>query len=287
MTAEEIIKSVSRLVSLPDAVMRASHLLDSPDTNIADIGEVIAHDPALSARLLKLVNSAFYHFPGQIGTLSRAITLIGFDELRSLLVASASAQCFNQLAPESIDMNSFWKRSVYCGLVAQKLASLLQDNNGESMFLTGLLHDIGHLILLTSLPEQSQKIVERAGKTGQRMAEIETELLGFNAPQLGALLLENWQLPKKLWEPVGCQLQPENATEYPQQSKLLHLALAITDCVEPELKTEKKTPLEGLRRVSFQDFDLTIEQLEMLAIDASLESFEVLSIINPQVTMIF
>lgn len=287
MTAEEIIKDVGQLVSLPDAVMRANQLLDSHDSNAAEIGEVIAYDPVLSARLLKLVNSAFYNFPGQVDTISRAITLIGLDELRSLLIASASTQCFNRLAPESIDMNSFWQRSVFCGLVAKKLASLLLDTNGESMFLTGLMHDIGRLLLLTAAPEQCQLIIQRAEQTGRRLAELETEQLGFNAAELGALLLKNWQLPKKLWQPIGDQLQPERSTEFKQESKLLHLAITITDSVEPELKTGKEMALEGLRREAFDCFDLTIEQLQMLTFDASLESFEVLTIINPQATMIF
>ena len=287
MTAEEIIKDVKQLVSLPAAVMRANQLLDSPNSNATEIGEVVAHDPALSARLLKLVNSVFYHFPGQIDTISRAITLIGLDELRSLLIVSSSTQCFNKLAPKSIDMSSFWQRSVFCGLVAKKLASLMQDTNGEALFLTGLLHDIGRLILLTAAPEQSQQIIQRAEQTRKRLADVETELLGFNAAQLGALLLENWQLPKKLWEPIGCQLQPEKATEFAQESRLLNFAITITDSVEPELKTGKEVALDRLRLETFSDFDLTVEQLEILALDASMESFEVLTIINPQATMIF
>lgn len=287
MTAEEIIKGISQLVSLPEAVIRANQLLDSPTTDAADIGDVIAHDPALAARLLKLVNSAFYHFPGQIDTISRAVTLIGLDELRSLLVASASTQCFNQLAPQAIDMNSFWQRSVFCGLVAKKLASLLQDSNGESMFLTGLLHDIGRPILLTALPEQSRQVIQRAERSGEPLVKVETELLGVNSPQLGALLLESWQLPKKLWEPIGCQLQPETATDFPLEARLLKLAITITDSVEPELKSGRQVDLQSLRPDSFETFDLTLEQMEILAIDASMESFEVLTIINPQATMIF
>jgi len=287
MTPEEIIKDINQLVSLPDAVIRANQLLDCPDTNAEDLGDVIGHDPALSAQLLKLVNSAFYNFPNQIHTISRAITLIGLNELRSLIVASTSTKNFNRLAPETVDMDSFWQRSVFCGLVAKKLSSLLQDSSSESMFLTGLLHDVGHLILFASLPEQSQEIVERAAKSGQRLADIETAVLGFGSQELGATLLKSWQLPKKLWEPVHYQLNPSQAAEYPFEAELLHLAVQITDCVEPELKTGEPLDIDTLELPKVDNFELSNEQLDMLAMEASLESFEVLSIINPQATMIF
>ncbi|MEH6628984.1 MAG: HDOD domain-containing protein, partial [Motiliproteus sp.] len=92
MSPEDIIDGIDELVSLPDAVIRANELLDSPHGNAENIGEVISHDPGLSAKLLKLVNSAFYSFPAKIDTVSRAITLIGTNELRSLILASSATQ---------------------------------------------------------------------------------------------------------------------------------------------------------------------------------------------------
>jgi len=287
MTVEEIIKKIDRLVSLPDVVLRANQLLDSPESNIEEIGEVIGHDPALSAQLLKLVNSAFYNFPNQIDTISRAITLIGLEELRSLIVASTTSRCFNQLANEMIDMDTYWQRSVYCGLVAKKLAVLLSDGQGESLFLTGLLHDVGHLVLCAALPDQADQVTRQAEATGQRLTDVETDLLGFSSAELGARLLESWQLPKRLWEPVTYQLQPDKALDYPLESKILNLSIAVTDCFEPELKTGQQLDLHALRLETYDHFELTLEQLELVATDASLECFEVLAIINPQSTMIY
>lgn len=287
MTPEDIIKDINQLVSLPDAVMRANQLLDSPNANAEEIGEVIGHDPALSAQLLKLVNSAFYNFPNQIDTISRAITLIGLDELRSLIIASTSTQSFNRLAPETIDMDAFWQRSVYCGLVAKKLASLLREENGETLFLTGLLHDIGRLILFASQPELAQQIVELAAQKGKRLAEVEVEVLGFAASEIGAALLKSWQLPQRLWDPVQNQLTPDKSATYSFEAKLLNLALQVTDCVEPELKTGKPLDIEPLQLPKVAGLELSSKQLDMLAMDASLDSFEVLAIINPQATMIF
>ncbi|SHI52121.1 HD-like signal output (HDOD) domain, no enzymatic activity [Malonomonas rubra DSM 5091] len=287
MMPDEIIKDIKQLVSLPDVVLRANQLIDSPEADASAIGEVIGHDPALSAQLLKLVNSAFYNFPGQIETVSRAITLVGLNELRSLIFASKATQTFQQLAPEKIDMDVFWLRSVYCGIVAKKLASVLLEENGEAMFLTGLLHNIGTLILFSRLPEQAQLIVDQADQSGRSLAEVEKEVLGFDSAQLGSTLLESWRLPKKLWEPVRFQYHPEITATYQTETEILKLARQITDCVEPELKTGQPLELKKLQATAVNGVEPTTEQLEMIVTDANLESFDVLAIINPKATMIF
>lgn len=287
MTPEEIVKGMKSLSSLPDAVVRANELLDSPKSSVEQIGEVISHDPALSARLLKLVNSAFYNFPAQVDTISRAITLVGTDELRSLILAASVTQAFKDIPPETIDMDTFWHRSVYCGLVAKKLAQRTQTGNAEAMFLTGLLHDIGRLVLLDSQPEQAQKILARADLSGQSLSEAEVKILGFSSTELGAALLQNWQLPKKLWAPVRYQNQPEAAADYAAESRTLNLALKVTDCVEPELKTGKQQNIENLKESQLNGIKLSAEDLAIIATAADFECFEVLIIINPRAAMIF
>lgn len=287
LTPEEIIKDIRQLVSLPDAVARANQLLDSPTASAADIGEVISHDPALCAQLLKLVNSAFYNFPSKIETISRAITLVGLNELRSLIFAATTTVTFQQLAPESIDMDAFWQRSVYCGLVAKKLSEALRKENGETMFLTGLMHDVGRLILYARLAKQAQQIVAEAEKSKRSLTEVEIEVLGFSSAQLGSTLLESWHLPKSLWEPVRFQGRPEKASEFQDEAAQLKLALKITDCVEPELKSGQPLQIENLPKIEIDEFEIPHDQLELLITDASIECFDVLAIVNPNATMIY
>ena len=281
MTPEELINGIDQLVSLPDAVIRANELLESDQAGAEEIGEVIGHDPALSAKLLKLVNSAFYSFPSQIDTISRAITLIGTNELRSLIFASSATQAFNDIAPELVDMNTFWHRSVYCGLVAKKLSMLSKKGKGEAQFLTGLLHDIGHLILYIRAPDKAQLILEEASVSKKSIFEVEQNVLGFTSADLGAILLESWRLPKNLWSPVKHQHSPASATEYKNETYILNLSLYLTDCLEPELKTNEALDIEQLSAAELNGTNLTSEELGLIAMDANLESFEVLSIVNP------
>ena len=281
LTPEEIIKDINQLVSLPEVVIRANELLDSPTANAEEIGEVISHDPALSAQLLKLVNSAFYHFPSKIETISRAITLVGLNELRALIFAATATETFQELSAESIDMNAFWQRSVYCGLVAKKLSTALLGGSGESMFLTGLLHDVGRLIIYSQLPEQAQQILSEAESSQRSLSDTEQEVLGFSSARLGSVLLESWQLPQRLWEPVRFQATPSDAREYFEEATLLKAALQITACVEPELKSGEPLQLASLSKINIHGLEIPREQLEMLISDASIECFEVLLIVNP------
>ena len=288
MILKELIDDINQLLSLPDVVIRVNELIDSDTSSIDEIGDIINHDPALSAQLLKLVNSAFYGFPSQVDSVSRAINLIGTLELRSLIFASTASKVFGGISTDLIDMNSFWHRSVYCGLIAKKIAAATQRTKGETQFLTGLFHDIGRLILLTKLATEYEELLEASKAQGARLADLEHEWLGFSAAELGAALLEHWRLPPRLWQPVKFQHRPEAAENFVNESHILHLALQVTNCMEPEVKGgERQEHLHQLNSIALDEFDLTIEELNMIALDTNIEALEILSIINPGATTVY
>lgn len=288
MIPKTLIDGIDKLLSLPDVVIRVNELIESETASIEAIGEVINHDPALSAQLLKLVNSAFYGFPSQVDSVSRAINLIGTLELRSLIFASSAASVFNNIPSDLIDMNSFWHRSVYSGLIAKKLASITQRTKGETQFLTGLLHDTGRLILLTQLPTEYKELLEASRARDAKLEELEHEWLGFSASELGASLLEHWHLPARLWVPVKFQHNPEASDSFVNESHLLNLALQVTNCMEPEVKGgEIRQHLDQLDSIALDDFALSLEDLCTVALETNLEALEVLSIINPRAATVY
>jgi len=288
MTPQEIIQEIDQLFSLPDVVLRVNELLDSDSSTISDIGAVIGTDPALSARLLKLVNSAFYGFPAQVDTISRAIGLIGTNEVRSIVMASAATSVFRDVSSDLIDMNSFWHRSVYCGLVAKKIASSTRRTRGESQFLTGLLHDLGKLILIIKAPQDYEQLMRVSCEQGTLMADLEEEWLGFSSAELGAQLLAHWHLPESLWIPVKYQYHPEACDLFVSETHTLNLAMQVTNCFEPEIKAGSPSDkIELLDSIAMDDFALSREDLSNIAGDANLEALEVLSIINPAATAVY
>lgn len=283
MTPEDLIDGIDQLVSLPDVVIRVNELIESDTSTIEQIGAVINHDPALSAQLLKLVNSAFYGFPSQVDSIARAINLIGTLELRSLIFASSAAEVFNNISSDLIDMNSFWHRSVYSGLIAKKLAAITHRTKGETQFLTGLFHDIGRLVLLTQLPKEYEELLEASRVRDAKLEVLEQEWLGFSASELGAALLEHWHLPARLWVPVKYQHTPEASDSFVNESHLLNLALQVTNCMEPELKDGEITQhLDQLDSIALDDFALGLDDLNTVALETNIEALEVLSIISPE-----
>ncbi len=289
LNPKEIINGIDDLLSLPDVVLRANELLDSDAASAQEIGSVISLDPGLSARLLKLVNSAFYGFPGQIDTISRAVTMIGTNELQSLILATTATNTFNNIAAEHVDMNSFWHRSVFCGLLAKKIYSRNNKSKGEALFLIGLLHDIGKLILFAQRPVEAAAIISSAANSQRTLADIENEILGFPTAHLGAELLKSWRLPEPLWVAIRHQHRPTSALEFEKEARALNLAIAISNAFEPSLKSQQPLDTDAIEldQESVACFDLDQDALCDIVLDASLESFDTLTIINPAATTIY
>jgi len=289
MTLDEIVEGVEQLCSLPDAVIRANQLIDSPSAGAADIGEVISKDPALSAQLLRLVNSAFYSFQEPVNSLKRAISVVGTRELRSLILSASAADVFNQIAPDTIDMDDFWQRSVYVGLIAGKLSKHLGIGRGEIPFLIGLLHDVGKIVLFNRLPGAMGRILEEAEQSGRPLYQVEKEHLGFCAADVGAALLENWSLGDSISVPIRYQHSPDEAPSDLTSAQILNLSIAVTACVEPELKQTPTLELESLDidRQWLSETTVTLEDLDAIIMEVNLECFDVLQIVNPGALSIY
>jgi len=150
MNATDIVKDINRLVSLPEVCHRLHELLEDPRKNSTDIARLIAQDADLTARLLKIANSSLYGYGGRINSLERAISLIGTSELLVLVLATSSVMTFPKIPGEFFNMASFWRHSVYSGVVARLLAQRCHVLHPERLFIAGLLHDIGLFALCVS-----------------------------------------------------------------------------------------------------------------------------------------
>lgn len=118
-TAKDLVSAVSDILSLPETVLRVNEMVDDPQSSAADIGEVIRQDPGLTARLLRIANSPFYGFPSRIDSVPIAITVIGTDQLRDLLLATSAIQVFSDFPNEIVSMETFWRHSLRCAIIAR------------------------------------------------------------------------------------------------------------------------------------------------------------------------
>ncbi len=210
MTLAEIVRQAGRLYSLPDICFRLQEAIQRQAT-VHDIADLVALDPALSVRILRLANSSFYSFPGQVDTVSRAVRLIGTNELYNLALATSAVATFARIPRQLLDMDSFWQHSVYTGLIARTLGRKLGFRNGERLFAAGLLHNIGLLLLVEQQPDMVGRILAMVQQEGIRPAEAEQSELGFTFADCGAALMEAWRLPPSLTAVVKYQHNPEAA----------------------------------------------------------------------------
>ncbi len=286
MRIPELINSVDELLSLPDVVIRANELIDSEAADIDDIAEVIALDPALSAQLLKLVNSAFYSFPSKIETISRAIMVTGVNELRSLIMSASAVAVFNRIAPDIIDMDDFWFRSVYVGLAAKQISG--DRRKAEKMFLMGLLHDVGRIVLFNRDVDSANRILAEVQTSSKKLYEIERDVLGYTISEVSAALLENWGLAESLWHPIQAMFSDEPTADIANDARILQLAARLADCTDPDQKTTNEE-FRALQQATglLEDAHVKPEDLEEIMTEVNLYCFEVLSVINPDASLVF
>lgn len=283
MNSRELVAKVSQLVSLPEVCYRVNEMLDDPQVTSTQVGRVIRLDPALTARLLKIVNSALYGFRSRIDTVSQAVTIIGLEELRSLVMASSANVVFNRISTDLVDMDSFWHHSVYTSLVARNLAAQCNLPGRETTFVTGLLHDVGQLVIYNQLPRQAGEILARIDERENTTCAIEREVLGFDHTEVGAELLQLWELPQSLWEPVRFHHTPAESEAFPRQSALLHIANAIANTVEPVRKSDA-APASTAPRVdpaAWQIAGISQAVIDPVIRTVNLELLDVLEVICP------
>ena len=227
--AYQWVKDIAGLVSPPEVCVRLLDLVDSPKSTAHEIGEVIGSDPNLSARLLKLVNSSFYNYSGRIDTLSRAIAIVGTRELYSLAISVSAIRAFSKIPAQLINMDTFWRHSLFCGIIARYLAKRCGILHPERLFVAGLLHDIGELVLFARAAEKSRDLMLMAEGDENTLAYAERQEFGFNHADLGGILATLWQLPDTLVEAISCHHTPLDAVCSKQQAAIVKIADILAD----------------------------------------------------------
>lgn len=195
--------------------------LDDPNTNFDDLAAIIKTDPAMSARLLKIVNSAFYGFAEKVDTLTHALNIIGTEQLTDLALAAIVTSKFQGIPRDLINMETFWMHSIGCGIAAREITRSVPGVEAEKMYLGGMLHDIGSLILFKESPEDAKKILLRCKESGGNLFKVEKEILGYDHAEVGALLLTEWKLPQRLMQMVKYHHQPANAGDYMKEACII------------------------------------------------------------------
>jgi putative nucleotidyltransferase with HDIG domain len=240
--ASDLLKGVVSVASLPGIYVRLSDVINDPRSSADDVGYVIAEDPGLTARLLKLVNSALYGFPSKIETVSHAISIVGTAQLQDLALATTVIRLFANVPEDLVTMESFWRHSIACGVTARIIAARRREPNVERFFVAGLLHDIGRPIIYMRAADRARVAIVRAREQGVPLFRTEQEVFGFTHAHVGNALLEAWKLPPTLREAVACHHFPERATRFPVEAAVVHVADVFANALRLGSSGERLVP---------------------------------------------
>jgi HD-like signal output (HDOD) protein len=230
---EDLLKGLVQLSSLPAVYTKINEAVNNPRSSMQDISTIISDDPGLTSRLLQLVNSAFYGFPSKIETVSRALFIVGTQQIRDLALATSIMSLFKGIPESLVNMESFWRHSVACGVAAKILATYRRcEMNVERFFAAGIIHDIGRLVIYKKIPETAQEMIQRCKTNKELLYIVEKEVMGFNHSNVGRVLVKYWNLPPSLEDVVAYHHSPKDAKRYPIETSVVHMADIIVHAMQ-------------------------------------------------------
>lgn len=242
ISLERLIDDTSTVYSLPLFYERLNETINHPRSSVDDIAKIITEDQGLAVRLLRLANSPMFGCYAKVESIPKAVTIIGTQPLRDLALAASVMGVFKGIPEELMNMTSFWQHSIACGIVARSLGVYRRESNVERLFVAGMLHDVGQLVLVAAHPDISRELLESQRDTGKFYRELEQELLGFDHTDIGGGLLKKWKIPNSIGEPVMCHHSPGIAEQFRLEAALVHLADVICESMEYGRGAEDAVP---------------------------------------------
>lgn len=222
---EPLLKQAGELPSLPEVYIRVTELLETESATASKIGDAVQSDPALTARILKLINSAYFGLRNPVTSIPQAVTLLGREQLQQILVGSVLAGVFKDFDITSFPMRSFWQHSIKTAIIARQLAmqnAMIIDH--EAFFTAGLLHDIGWLVIAKVNPGSYLLVTDIARTENREITQVELEKFGVTHIDVGVALLEKWGIPGLITQCVKKHHDSEHAEPYAIETSIVFIA---------------------------------------------------------------
>lgn len=222
---ESLLEQSDNLPSLPEIYVRVSELLESDTSTAHQIGAAVQTDIALTTKLLKMINSAYYGVPNEVTSISQAVSLLGRQLLKEVLMGSVLSVVFSGMDIANFSVRDFWRHSIKTAIIARHLA--MQNAHiidHEAFFTAGLLHDTGRLILARVASDELAEIDGLMKVDGMDVVELETEKLGVSHTEVGAALMRKWGMPGMLTQCVEKHHEVEHLGPFAIDTGIVYLA---------------------------------------------------------------
>lgn len=261
------IQEISHIATLPEVTMKIIALVEDPDSTAQDLNKVISNDPALGARILKVVNSAFYGLPGQIGSINRAIVLLGLNAVKNIAIAASLAKLFRggRIAP-NFDARELWTHAVTCATGTRLLSDKAGLGLPDEAFLAGLIHNIGILVEIQARRPKFVEAFEKLEKNPQlTLRDAEMQVLGANHEQFGMALCKVWKFPQSFAYVTGFHHHP---MDLPEKSRTLTGIVHLADIMAMKLKLgfARGTEHDNYDPTLMEQLKLTPQHMEQVAL---------------------
>jgi len=287
-TEKKIKLVINRIHNLPTPPMvftQINKVLNNPNTSAYQIGAIISEDPALTAKVLKLTNSAFYSLPRTVTSVKQAIIILGLDVVRSLVLSASVFETFSKqynLDKEFLD--NFWRHSLSVAFMARIISrtkSFPSFLEAEESFSAGLLHDIGKVIIFSHLPDEFTQIKQIVADNPETSwQDVETGVLGFDHAMVGSHLAQKWNLPEDLCDAIRHHHDPESSRNDSFSTHLIHLSDYLSKKLE--LDESNKEIMDKLQScpASWEKLEIDQKQEEELLMLLSTEYIKAETFLN-------
>jgi len=256
------VTGLSSLPTLPHVVKHVGRMVEDKKSSAADVGELISRDQVLSAKILRLVNSPVYGFPGRISSVTHALVLLGFNVVKGLVLSTAVFDTFGK------QIQGLWEHSLWCAIVSRRLAKELNIPDIEEVMVAGLLHDLGKPVLSYIAPNEFGAAVLVAREENCHIAEAEREVFQVDHAHVASWIAGEWHLPARLSDALTYHHRPGLAKASKEVTAIVHLADILTRGMgygEPGDPTMPPLDHEAyqLLGLSFEQIDRVLEHAEM------------------------
>jgi putative nucleotidyltransferase with HDIG domain len=212
------VENISALPTVPGSLKRLSAVIEKPRLTLAEISAFISNDPALTVKVLKMVNSAIYGFPGKIASVSHATMLLGVNVIKGLLLGVSVFELMQKT------MNGLYEHSLACAIASRVIAQKKGLREPEEISIAGLLHDIGKVILMLEFQKEYEAAMDEAHTKSFSIFEVEKAQFGVTHANVGSWLAEKWHFPRSLIEVIEFHHRPALSKSVPLETSIVHMA---------------------------------------------------------------
>ncbi len=275
---ELIRKKVERLKSLPTlptVVAKISRMVESADTSAEELGKIISTDQVLAAKVLQLINSPIYGFPGRISSVTHGVVLLGFNVIKSLVL---TASVFDIMIER---MQGLWEHSIGCAGIAVRIARRFPSLDPEEVSTAGLLHDLGKVVISSQIPDEFQKIIDCVKNEKRYFIECEREIIGTDHAKIMRWVVKDWNLPLALVEPILYHHTPILSRNAPLQTAVVHLSDILVKAWGYGLSEDIYVP--PLDMGAWKRLGFSMDEIKTLVVEAkeeieSVDAFDLLGL---------